>query len=592
MSRLLILALIGLFALPQARAQHQLIREVYDTKTNTWAQVTLLLGKLPAHGYAPVRIKINNASKTDRDLTLNFTSRDNTAYGNDTGSRMTSRFSCSCAAGSEETYDFLVPLTTIFQTGYGSGSELMLSLTCTGYRASTGSVTTETNDTWPSILLSNELFIPNASSLNSHISPAHSRSGDLEFAGDFDPKSMPTDWRAYIGHDTIMMTSHNWTQLDPGARTAILDWNRLGGHLILYTSHASDDLATLNIDTQQLGKKSATRSLGRVTLTPLPPSKRLDPAKTQKLVQSHNPRTKSLQAELLHHYAKSWPLQITLGEKSFNTTFFILILLAFGILVGPVNLFVFAKAGKRHKLFITTPIISLGASAILIIIIMFQDGFGGRGHRLLLIEVQTDEHKAYIIQEQAARTGVLLGNSFETSEPAMISPVALDPSRWTRVVTNGSAPSSYTANHGSKGLEASGDWFQSRSIHGHILKSVRPTRGGIALTPRAGAPQLTSSFDFDLGTLFYRAKDSTWWKSDTLIKGDATTLTPSSATEFDRWVKTQSDRFTSANAAHINNLSNEPERFFALTENAPGIDTANAIQWLTTTAVITGTVRR
>ena len=42
------------------------------------------------------------------------------------------------------------------------------------------------------------------------------------------------------------------------------------------------------------------------------------------------------------------------------------ILIAFGIIVGPVNLFVIARQGRRHRLFWTTPLISLIASLLLI----------------------------------------------------------------------------------------------------------------------------------------------------------------------------------------------------------------------------------
>ncbi len=582
---------------PHALAQHQLVRKVYDAKTNTWVKVTCLLGKLPAYGYAPIRIEINNATKADREFTLDFTSSDFSAYGNDTGSRMTSNFSCSCAAGSRETYDFIVPLTTVFQTsGYGSGTELSMRLSCTGFPTISGSMSSEPHENWPAILLSKQLYEPNASNLNAHVNSIYSSSrGDLEFAGSFNPQTMPTDWRAYMGQNIIMMTSDDWTKLDPGARTAILEWNRLGGHIIIYTSNASENLATLQIDEHQPKKKSILRSMGRVSLVPLPSSKRLDPKETVKLVIPSRSSFSSIStpySSLLRDYAGSWPLHVTLGKKNFNTTFFVLILLAFGILVGPVNLFVFAKAGKRHKLFITTPIISLSASALLIVIIMFQDGFGGRGHRLLLMEIQPDENKAYIIQEQAARTGVLFGSSFETSEPTLITPVALSPSRWSRVVTDGTAPSSYTANHGDKGLKCSGDWFQSRSIHGHLLKTVRPTRGRIKLSPAAGAPVLTSSFNFNLGTLFFHAANGTWWKTDALQKGNSVTLIPSSDTEFKQWLGIQKGRFSRANARHLNNLALSRNRFFAITEEAPGIDTYSSIKWLTTTTIMTGELAR
>lgn len=597
-TRIRILAALALLlaTITTGYSQHQLIREVYDTKTNTWVKVTCLFGKLPAYGYAPVRVEINNGTKLDRDLTLSFTSRDTDAYDTQSGSRMTSEFTCSCAAGTRETYDFIVPLVTIFQTSsYGTGTELSTRIRFTGFPTTGGNMSTETNDNWPSVLLSNTLYVPNASSLNSHISSAHSRTGSLEFAGSFGPKAMPTDWRAYMGQNVIVMTSTEWSALDPGARTAILEWNRLGGRLIIYTTSTADDLATLRITPGKAGEKSATRSFGTVTLLPLPASNNLDPASTSSLVNpaTHPRATPDTEhGSLLRDYAGMWPLQITLGEKNFNTTFFILILLAFGILVGPVNLFVFAKAGKRHKLFITTPLISLGASALLILLIMLQDGFGGRGHRLLLIDLQPEENKAYIIQEQAARTGVLLGSSFETSEPTMIVPVALSPSRWSRVVTDSSSPSSYTANHGTQGLNASGDWFQSRSIHGHLLKTVRPTRGKIKLTSAAGTPELTSSFDYDLGTIFYLSPDDTWWKADALAKGNSVTLTPSTSAEFKQWLTDQSNLFANKNATHLNNIPLTPGRFFTTTQNAPGIDTYTSIKWLTTTTIITGPVTR
>lgn len=606
MRSFLLLSLFCILSL-SLQAQQEMLRQVYDTKTNTWAQVTCLVGKLPSYGYAPIRIEINNGTKVEKNFTLNFTSKDNASYGTDSGSRMESSFACSCAPGSKEQYDFLVPLTTIFQTSsYAMGSSLEFNLFCSGYSSDHGEMSSETTESWPSILLSNTLSVPNSSSLTNHIRSAHSSRGNLEFAGDFNPKKMPTDWRAYLGHDVIMMTSSDWTTLDPGARTAILEWNRFGGRLMIYTTHSSDTFASLNIDSGAGDSKFIQRSMGRVALLPISADMRLDEAKTTNMIEGKtvgksrknpsistgyttNGYTTPLN-HLLYDYAGSWPLQKTLENKNFYAGFFILVLLAFGILVGPVNLFVFAKAGQRHKLFITTPIISLGASAILIVIIVFQDGFGGRGHRLTLMEIQPDENNAYIIQEQAARTGVLLGSEFETSEPALMTPVALQPSRWARVTIDSNSPSSYIANHGNTGLKVSGDWFQSRSVHGHLLKTIRPSRGRVELSPRAGAPVLTSSFDFDLDTLFYQSKDQSWWTADALKKGSSVTLTPSTGDTAKKWLHTQSNRFTKHNGNHLKNLSQLPGRFFALSKDAPGIETDGSIKWLSTTTIVTGTV--
>ena len=60
----------------------------------------------------------------------------------------------------------------------------------------------------------------------------------------------------------MLITSDEWGELDPGARTAILEWNRMGGKIVIYSSNASDDLATLQIDANMPGKKSTARSFG------------------------------------------------------------------------------------------------------------------------------------------------------------------------------------------------------------------------------------------------------------------------------------------------------------------------------------------
>jgi len=602
-SHLYMVASFFLLAFSNSQAQHQLIRKVYDTKTNTWAQVTCLFGKLPSYGYMPVRLEINNGTETDRTLTLDFISKDQASFGSETGSRMNSTFKASCAAGQRETYDFIVPVTTVFQTSsYGTGSELNMDLKCSGFPMVSSSMSTTTNSTWPAVIASNAIYVPNASAISSQISSSSMSSSNTDFGGSFEPKNMPTDWRAYMGQEIIMMTSEDWSKLDPGARTAILDWNRLGGRLIIYTSASSDTFASMQIksdDSSKSGKKTIRRSMGTVSIYALPSSGRLDAAQTFTMLSSLSVSTRtspiihtSTYQSLLHDFAGKWPLEDILGKKHFNTVFFVLILLAFGILIGPINLFVFAKSGKRHKLFITTPIISLAASALLIIIILFQDGFGGRGHRVVLMEIQADENKAYIIQEQAARTGVLLGSSFETSEPTMITPVALAPSRWSRVVRDGTAPTSYSANDGEDGLDASGDWFQSRSIHGHLLKTVRPTRGRIELSPRAGAPVISSTFDYDLETIYYQAKDGSWWKADALAKGNSVTLSPSSEKKFKAWLNTQARLFSKGNSLTIKGLATQPGRFYTVTENATATETYRSIKWLSTKTLITGRIGR
>ena len=595
-TRLLIVASLLLATFSHTQAQQQLMREVYDTKTDTWVQVTCLFGKLPPQGYVPIRVEINNGTDTDRTCDIDFTSKDDYSYGYETGSQLKSSFQFSCAAGENETYDIVVPLTTIFQTSYYSvSSSLDMDLRFSGFSLVESSISSDFSSDWPAVIASKAIYIPNASAIDGKISSS-SRGGSYAFAGSFEPKKMPTDWRAYMGQEIIMLTSDDWTDLDPGAKTAILDWNCLGGKLLIYSSKSADSFKSLQItgEPSSKTKKSIQRGMGSVSIQPYNASSgMLNTDATYKLLgkgNTDNPVSPTTHGGILKNFANNWPLQKVMGDKHFNITFFIILLILFGILIGPINLFVFAKAGKRHKLFITTPIISLSASALLLVLILFQDGFGGKGHRVSIMEIFPKENKAYIFQEQIARTGVLLGSSFETSEPTSMTPVALKSSRWARVVTDSNSSASYLANDGETGLSASGDWFQSRSIHGHLLKTVRPTRGRIDLSPQAGAPVLSSTFDYDLETVYYQAKNKSWWRADSLPKGGSATLSPVDEAEFQQWIDTQAKLFSSGHAKKVHNFTTQPGRFYTLTENAPATETYEAIKWQSTKTLITGKI--
>ena len=589
----LFLLLFTLLYSYQCHAEYRLIREEYEPETNTWIEVSCIFGKLPAYGYAPIRVKVNNGTAQDRSFTLNFSSKDGYSYNSEVN-RVESQFRVQCPAGGFSQYDLTVPVNTVISSGtYGDENKLEVTIITSGFPTKDGSMESSMPEEWPSVIMGNELFVVNASRLDDHLNKSYlgsSRHGSVEFAGEFDPKVMPEDHRAYKGYEVIIMTAAEWKLLSPGARLAILESNRLGSKLIIYTKQRSETLTSLQIASPQDGAKSALRSFGSVSIENLPADNKLPLKNTASIVGDRAKAKETFYLSIVDDYLSKWPLEKVLGNKNFNIAFFIIILLIFGILVGPINLFVFAKKGKRHRLFITTPLISLAASLLLIITIIIQDGFGGKGHRLLLMEVRADENKAYIIQEQVSRTGVLLKNSFETSESTLISPVVLAQSRWTRVTDSYKSSNSYTVNLGEKGLKAEGDWFQSRSVHGHLLQTLRPSRGKISLLNQSPsqAPTLTSSFDFDLDTVFYQDPDSVWWKSDTLPKAKPTAFKASSREEFNLWFKKHQARFVKNQSDKMKLLTLQADRFYTFTPHAKATETYSGIKWLSTDTFLTG----
>ena len=234
------------------------------------------------------------------------------------------------------------------------------------------------------------------------------------FAGKFDPKQLAADWLAFSGYDSVLMTESDWSNVPAGARNAIVSWMNLGGHLVIYSSDnpQPNGIAVLGLPRDSGFGRS--RSSHRVPQTLKPRPEHWNSYST----------TIPLGATPIPSEATTTALgrcKRTSAARTFITASSSPCSSLFGILVGPINLFVLAKSGQRHRLFITTPLISLGASLILIALIIFQDGFGGSGMRRVLMEVRPDagQNAAFLHQEQISRTGILTHSRF-TVDPACL----------------------------------------------------------------------------------------------------------------------------------------------------------------------------
>lgn len=602
--------LLFLLASTALHAQHEIINQSYDDENKTTAKLTPIVGNVPASGYMPMRLTLKNGTKSEKSWKLDFKSESNNDnyYGYSRRSEnqnLTSEFSYTCPPENSKTYDILVPLSTaiIYNHTDSASSSLQITLSYGGETLS-DSIGGNQHMGLPATLLSTKLFVEHSSRLNSLI-PSGSRgysTGNETYASEFTPSTMSEDWRAYSGFDVMVCTDEDWLEMTAGAQNAILEWNRLGGKILIYKLNAASNFKSLKIDDSEeaISKNNIDRSFGNVILQPLADIKSLDLSQLEYIIKETEFTSYKITAinELYAINNKStgaWSLQKALGKLSFSPAYLIMILIGFGILVGPVNLFVFAKAGQRHRLFITTPIIALGASLLLVLIIIIQDGFGGHGQRVQLIEVRADggENKAYVWQEQVARTGVILGGSFETSSPAYLSPVPIDPSRFSRVTReNGGGASNYVAQHGEKGLKASGDWFQSRSVHGHYLESVIPTRSKITLKSNEGAPVINSSFDYKIHSLIYLDDSGQAWEGTNIAAGETKKLTPINPVDTLKLIHKNHETMTEKLQLKLDSLSKRKNHFIAITDEAPAISTLDTINWTHTKSIITGPVVR
>jgi hypothetical protein len=289
---------------------------------------------------------------------------------------------------------------------------------------------------------------------------------------------------------------------------------------------------------------------------------------------------------LTEGYASGWEARKLVGDLQLNTPLLITFMALFGVIVGPVNLFVLAKGGRRARLFWTTPLISVGASALLLAVIVMQDGFGGSGARFVLVYLLPAERKAIVQQEQVSRTGMVLNPAFKISDPVFLAPIKLQSSNR---ISSREFEQSPQQQYG-------GGWFASRSVQAQFAETIMPTRAEVQLLngsevrANSAAPIIVSSIGATLRTLIYVDETGKRWEARDVHVGQKITLNElqerGSVTNLIPWKG--GPLFAQSLAATISNRN----FFWAVTDDVTGIaiNTLSSIRWTHQQAVYLGPV--
>lgn len=569
-----------LFLFSFAHGQHVLVasRQKISDQESVKIQVESLFSTLPSSGYVPIRVTMANDSKKSHHWKLKFKSGEDAYFGVQNAVFTNSEYQVFCQSGETNTVSLVVPVSTAHDRAFSAqGESLQLEVINGNGQIEKGYMNTKCSEDFPSILMSEDLFIKDGARLNREIQSIH----DCDFAGHYHPDQLPEDWRCYYGYDAILMSEQALHSISPGARTALKTWIRQGGEFV-YCSQ-QNKIPKLFSEEENLG-------MGKITHSLLNKTSNLDSDLTSRFIRRNNSGIR--QYSLNNGFGRSWGLVSSLAPKSFESVLVILILLAFAFLVGPVNLFVFAKAGQRHRLFITTPIISLITSLILGLLVVIQDGFGGKGVRLALMEIgHGEDHNAYLIQEQISRTGLIFSSSFDIDNKIFMTGVPIAKSNWSRYDTgsnNGNI--NITINETDQGHSFSGDWFQSRSQQGQLLSTIQPNRGKLTLSGTENAPTLTSSFAFDLEEILYRDLHGKLWIADHIPSSQSVSLTSYSDNQSGQHLKELVDQLSPSNSKKVRQLMKRPKSFSAKAQHAPLIETHPSIDWEMSTTILTGTL--
>lgn len=321
----------------------------------------------------------------------------------------------------------------------------------------------------------------------------------------------PDDWRSWTLLDRFALTTEDWQALPEGTREAIRQWVALGGRLTVFGTEAScaglPATGLLGIgridfrstaDGALLGGAPADERGGRDGVAPAT------------IVGSYG--FSGAGSGTSDTFAQPWSgrfqsLADHFGPRGLPVVALLVFVTLLAMIAGPLNVMVFAGRGRRARLFWTTPVITLAATAMLLCFMVFRDGIGGRGVRRVLCVLVPEHNALAVLQEQFTRTGILVGSGFAQGETSWIRPVG------------GIQPGSLCVEHGDG--RRTGDWFRSRADRGHVLFAVRPSRSRVEVVATAddGTPTIVSSIDMALETLLFRDQADRLWQATNVTAG-------------------------------------------------------------------------
>jgi hypothetical protein len=391
----------------------------------------------------------------------------------------------------------------------------------------------------------------------------------------------PEDWRGWSAFRQILLTEGEWQGLAGGARKALQDWVATGGRAgVLVVDRAAERLDGMGFPK---AGPDGRRRIGAGEIVAVPwDGKALTAAEVETFLGAGRTTATELIAAY-HPTSVTGPSVGVIGgwEPGFNRLFdrfgvrslpvgpILAFLAIFGLVAGPLNVMVLAGKGRRSRMFWTTPLISLAATAFLLTLMFLRDGVGGAGTRRVLGLLAPEQTAMAVIQEQFSRTGVLLGSSFPIAEPAWLQPLGARDSQAELLETDGRT--------------RQGDWFRSRSDQAFLAEAVRPSRARIEVLGGAEGrpPEVISSIEVPLERVFVIDEDGGYWTAEDVGTGEKKTLVASDADAFAKWFDTLAADAGPVRRAALEAVKNLRGHAYATSRQAGkvAVATLGSIRW-------------
>jgi len=386
------------------------------------------------------------------------------------------------------------------------------------------------------------------------------------FDGDF----LPSDWRAYVGFDSLFISESELAQLQPGPRKALFEWIAQGGLLLAASADAGsffENFRLADSGKRPKGEDGNKLVYGMGTIYAVD-------------WDGRNLNSKAAAFALNRPYEaepsdpSEWSMRNKANQPDPRGKIKGILLFIYALLVGPANLYALSRRTVLPGTFWTTATMCLVLSVAAPLCILLWHGYGSEGYRSAIIMFSPDSNAAVVMQDQIVKSGIVLKTDFKILEPVLI-----------KEMENGKKGSRSQVKLEQLGDEYRGDWFSIRNVDAHFLETVRPSRERIEIlnaSTNGDYIDIVSSVDSILSELFLVDAEGRYWRGSGVRAGEKARLAPSSAADFKNFWSERRSLLTGSRRELLERRCGTPGFFFAWTEknNSHAIETLQNVDWL------------
>ncbi len=313
----------------------------------------------------------------------------------------------------------------------------------------------------------------------------------------------PESWLGYTAISKIIMTTREFNGLRDEQKVAIRDWLLNGGNLDCVLDSQSENERIVKF------LKVGNNGLGSFNLQKKASHFYYESNKLKEFYKNYNLQTTD---ELWRAFDEP--------EVSFLLVFFLLV--SFLVVVGPVNIFVLTK-NNRLKLLLTTPLISVGASLLFLLVIILYDGFGGEGEKRNFVWLNPEVNRCSINQTQISKTGIMISSKFKRDREYLFLPYRKAEN--TAFYYNPQASEYIRAGFTFNGNTVTRDIFNSRSRRLVYLNDVKTTQSSVEFID-GEVPSIRSNIKGKLEKIILVDNMGKLWYVDKCDTGEVVNLRP------------------------------------------------------------------